>query len=553
MTSRRWSSQGRPGSPRARPSRPARHGRRTPPTWPPWRARRAGGCSPSCAGPPVAPGASRLWPPPHPLDLAFVTVYANGRLCGCVGGPAGGVDGALRSYAVAAARDTRFTPAQEGDEIAVSVSLLSNRHEMGAAPPDWAIGPTRAAEQVLEVSQGDRKGLLLPFVAVMNNLTPLEYAYEVIDKAGITRPPYYWTRYDCTTWLASGQGVRRLRNALPEGAAAPAVEAELERLRRLFVGYTRRHHVVRGDPVARYEVFADRLRTGLVPARLAYGAWVKARAGLRREAGDDVRRLDRARQRDGWIRLDDHPPTVSELAFLLLARLELGKRDATSAQIASQLWGQVDHHGRLATHRDPAAADPAYQDYAPGHVLLALAWAAERGVCEVRPEVLARALRYYRMRFRQGHQWGAATWLMLAFTAWGRVGEDPALTSFAYEVADWALPFQSQKTGGILNDHQPDAPGATTAVYLEGLAEVWAAAQREGDRRRQQRYRSACERAVLFLDELVYQRRDTVVLPNPSWAIGGLRTSRTTSQVRIDHVHHGLSAVLSMRAAIKEG
>ena len=37
------------------------------------------------------------------------------------------------------------------------------------------------------------------------------------------------------------------------------------------------------------------------------------------------------------------------------------------------------------------------------------------------------------------------------------------------------------------------------------------------------------------------------VLPNPEWALGGVRTSGTASDVRIDYVHHALSAVLGLR------
>jgi len=36
------------------------------------------------------------------------------------------------------------------------------------------------------------------------------------------------------------------------------------------------------------------------------------------------------------------------------------------------------------------------------------------------------------------------------------------------------------------------------------------------------------------------------VLPDPEWALGGVRTTATASDVRIDHVHHALSAVLGL-------
>jgi orotate phosphoribosyltransferase/AMMECR1 domain-containing protein len=483
---------------------------------------------------------------PPEVVAAFVTIYANGRITGCAGGFSEDVESALHDFAVAAVRDARFTPPKPQENIAVSVSLLFNRHEIGEADPEWVVQPTRFADQVLQVRQGNRMGMVLPFVAVTNNLTPLGYVREVIDKAGITRPPYRWTRYDCATWLADDGSCHRLRHGLPAGEPATTARAQFTRLHDLLAGYTHRHHVPQTEPVSRYEVFADRVHTSWHPARLAYGAWIKARAGMHRESWEDLDRLERGQCPDGWIDLNVGSPSISELSFLVLARVELNAEVRSSA-VLSRLWAQIDPHGRFVTHRDSTAADAAYQDYAPGQALLALACAVECGGADYRSEELHRALRYYRMRFRQNHHWGAVAWLTQAFSDWGVLLADPSLTTFAYEITDWALQFQSMKTGAFLNDHQADSPGATTALYLEALARVRTAAEVEGNVMREQRYRAASERALRFLDRLVYQERDSAVLPNAAAAIGGLRTSLTASDVRTDYVHHALGAMLSLR------
>jgi orotate phosphoribosyltransferase/AMMECR1 domain-containing protein len=472
----------------------------------------------------------------------FVTVHADGRLIGCAGAFGGDCGHRLPELVSAAVHDRRFPEATARSGIAVSVSLLTDRHEIGQASPDWVVGPTRFAEQALQVRQRDRAGFVLPSVAVTHNLTPQQYVLEVVDKAGITRPPYFWTRYDCVSWLADGTGVRRMRGALPEGAPAGTPAAELDRLEPLLLRYTRRHAVPPEEPyAARYDVFADRLHTGAHPARVAYGAWVKARAGLRSEAADDLARADLRRGADGWI-----GDSIAESAFVVLAELALGQATAETERTAGTLAARIDGHGRCATHRDPADPREAFQDYAPGQALLALAAAASDGI-DLPTGPVRRALRYYRMRFRRNTAWGAVAWLPQAYAAWGSLLGDDELTAFAFEVADHAVAFQSQKTGGFLNDHQRDAPGATTALYLEGIAAVRAAAHRIGDRAREQRYRTACAHGLEFLDSLVYQARDAAVLPNPEWALGGVRTSGTASDVRIDYVHHALSAVLGLR------
>ena len=42
------------------------------------------------------------------------------------------------------------------------------------------------------VYQGQRIGLLLPFVAGLWNLNNVSFAKAVLDKAGLTEPPYTW-------------------------------------------------------------------------------------------------------------------------------------------------------------------------------------------------------------------------------------------------------------------------------------------------------------------------------------------------------------------------
>jgi orotate phosphoribosyltransferase/AMMECR1 domain-containing protein len=466
------------------------------------------------------PGPSPFVPAlPEAVQGLFVTVYAGGRLIGCAGAFAADCATRLGEFAAAAVRDRRFRGAEPDDAIAVSVSLLFARHEIGQATPEWVEGPTRFADQALAVRQGDRAGFVLPFVAVTHDLSPRGYVLEVIDKAGITRPPYLWTRYDCATWLASeGDGVRRLRGALPEGAPAATPAGQLARLEPLLRRYTLRHSVPTGEPyLSRYEVFGNRLHAGAHPARIAYGAWVKARAGLAAEAEADLDRLG-------------EPGSIAEPAFVALACVALGRTPDVGPLVDA-----VDRHGRFDTE---------HQDYAPGQALLALAAAAAAGI-DVPTGPVERALAHYRRRFRQNSAWGAVSWLAQAYAAWGRLlGAEH--TEFAHEVAGLALRFQSRTSGGFLTDHAPAPPGATTALYLEGIAAVLAAAGADGDAVREQRYRDACARGLAFLDRLVYQPRDTDVLPDPEWALGGVRTTATASDVRIDYVHHALAAVLAL-------
>ncbi len=434
--------------------------------------------------------------PPLPADVeqVFVTVYAGGELQGCQGM---GVQGGKVDYALlaqAARTDARFEHRRNDGRPAVSLSFLCRGLEIGDADPDWVLQPTRFGLDALEVRQGDRDALLMPQVAVTNDLSPKAWIAALIDKAGITRPPYTWRRWACTTWLIGEQGISRMRDGLPERKRPLKLKQAIE----LLDGYLMQHHTERGTPLTTYFPFQNHLEHQLSGPWLAHGAWVKARAGRRREALDDLKRVK--------------TKGLPELAFSAMARVALGQKVD-----AKPLWAAIGAHGRIGEE----------QEYAPGQVLYALALADRRGDA-------SRALGYYRRRWRQNHAWGSAGWLMLAFAEWGEA-------ETAFEIADWVLQSQSVREGGWWNDHQHDAPGSLAAVYLEGLA---GGPLRLAKGARRRRYVAALDRGLTFLGRLIYQPCDAPVLPNPDWALGGVRPSLTAGEIRIDFVQHALSALL---------
>ncbi len=112
--------------------------------------------------------------PPASAGLAeprgvFTTLYLDGQLRGCVGyaSPVAPLYRAVAETARAAAfDDSRFTPvtAEEADRIKISLSVLS---------PLFPIHPDAVVPGYhgLVISQGNRRGLLLPQV-------PIEYAWD---------------------------------------------------------------------------------------------------------------------------------------------------------------------------------------------------------------------------------------------------------------------------------------------------------------------------------------------------------------------------------------
>lgn len=487
------------------------------------------------------------------VDSLYLSIYRQGVLRGCMGTRVTRLEEDLVTLAQAALADSRFQAEHSEGHLAVTVSLLHEPTELGEQTPEEIVDRTRHAEQALMAYQGQHAGLLLPSVAVTDNLSPRAYAYAVLDKAGITQAPYRWCRFDCTTWLADATGARRARYGLPVGTAPKSLAEGVKRLAPLLCQFLLRHL----GETARYEPFADVVYQGLDTARLAHQAWTLARA--RRLLGSEplgeaaTRLLGPLTQEPVtdsagrvWIRSAEGS-SIAEVAFVLLALLETGENRSLAASLAATLWSCIDVHGRFTCHLDPAADDDVFQDYFPGQALLALALAAEKKVCAADKVRLAQARRFYRHRFHHKRHWGQVSWLAQAAAAWWRVNRDAEAARFAFEICDWALSYQSEKTGAFLNDHQSDTPGYTTALYLEALGAAARLAESLRERPRRQRYLDACARGVAFLDALVIQERDAALLPNLGWALGGVRASLVQSEVRVDFVQHALLALLATR------
>lgn len=500
---------------------------------------------------------------PKNVESLYVTIYLGGQLRGCMGLYVRNLDDDVKGAVESALNDERFAGEAPSDpqSVAVTVSLLFDPLEIGQAPAEEVVNYYRHGEQTLMVYQGDRVGLLLPFVASTWNLDAVGFAEAVIEKAGLSEPPYNWCRFDSVTWFAGSGGVWPVIGGfLATNNELPPVGELIARFGKLHVRYLLKHLREDGTFYSSYHPFQNRLYEYVEPARLAHGAWVLARAH-KVFGGDDVlpaagRVIDyllghTVREEEQiWIKHGDETPSVAEISFLLLALSNLPENDSRRSlmkDIAATLWQSVElPHGRIATHFSAEDSSPdAFQDYFPGQVLLALAVACEENASEVDDEILRRSFKYYRHRFRYQRHFGQVAWLLQAFSKWWQITREQEFADLVVEIADWLLGYQQEKTGAFINDHQADTPGYTTALYLEGIAAALAVA----DGNRYQQYLNSFAQGFTFLDRLIIQERDEAMLPNPEFAVGGLRQGIHYSEVRTDFVQHSLSAILEYKLA----
>lgn len=495
------------------------------------------------------------------LDSLYLTIYINGQLRGCMGSAVRDLNEDLKRLAKAALDDERFASVDpfDADSVAVSISLLFNALELGEVPADEVGRYYRHGQQTVMAYRDDHVGLLLPFVAATNNLDSLDFVQAVLDKGGLVEPPYYWCRFDCVTWLAESKGVWSIVGGFPSAENHSNTLSELvARHRALHTRYLLKHLQEDGTFYSRYQPFQNRLYQQVEAARLVHGAWVLARGyrilgdiELKNAAESIVDYLLRKVVEDGeriWLEREDENPSVAEISFLALALYNLPENDMRQSlkrALRATLWSCIElPHGRIATHRRPDPSLEAFQDYTPGQVLMALGAACEEDASTIDEARLYRAFRYYRHRFRYKRHFGQVTWLMQAFSKWWQITRESCFAEMTFEIADWLLTYQQEKTGAFINDHQAETPGYTTAVYLEGIAAAAHVAADLNDRARCQNYRNSFAQGVTFLDRLIIQERDQSIIPNPDWALGGLRQGLYYSEVRTDFVQHSLSALL---------
>lgn len=115
---------------------------------------------------------------------AFVTLYHQGRLCGCVGYvlPLTPLYRVVAECSVSAAvDDARFRPLKLMDlpDTEIELSILSGLDQV-KSPSEIEIGT-----HGLLISQEFRRGLLLPQVAVDYGWTPEEFLEQTCRKAGL--------------------------------------------------------------------------------------------------------------------------------------------------------------------------------------------------------------------------------------------------------------------------------------------------------------------------------------------------------------------------------
>lgn len=503
------------------------------------------------------------------LDALYISVLFNGQLQGCMGKSIKNLDQDVQVLAQAVLSDQRFAKQlnpESVDQLVLKIYLLYAPLNLGPYAPEEVMNPVRFAEQALMAYQGDKSGILLPDVPVLFNYDEKAYVAEVLDKAGITRPPYAWLRYDCSSWLDDGYQVYPMQKAFPR-YQTPRVElGELAPLASVWSSYIQRQRAENGAFYFYYLPFSNQLQQVQDKVRTAHTVWVLTRAQQAQLSTisdsdlsaslDYLKSAIRKSPSKIWLSdvsagEDSSNDTLAGSALLLLAlasQPHLSLEDTELAKnLAQLLWNAIDEHGRVRCFIHAANSkvnDEPYQDYIAGQALLALAVASKAGLTMIQRPQLTKALSYYQHRCQYKRRADLVSWMAQGLGAWWQLEPNTRLAETIFDLVDWVLEYQSKLDGGFTTRQQNGRPDYMTAVYLEAVTVALNIAKQVNDSIHINRYQQACELGFAFLDKQTVQTRDAKVLPNVAWAEGGLRQSTTNSTMRLDFTQHALSAAL---------
>lgn len=489
------------------------------------------------------------------VSAVAVSLYHRG-LMGCAVAGTGTIDEMLVDATRHALQDERFARrrAEGATPSAVTVSLLHDRERHPQQDAQYVAWKMRAGRDSLSVYQltpgANRWAVFLDSVVPHYSWTKQQTAERLLRKAGIESGPVEWVTYKTVAWCGGGGSVYELES----GARRRTADASLRSGDvATMAAHLRRRLDDAGWPASRVLCHLGSYERRGTAARCIHALCVLREAASFCGRGDwnaaAQRGLDHAlRNLEGGSHptrsLRDHTCGPIAEAMLLGAAAATGDPSRVTRRV-HELAARVHSFVRPDGSVRPEGALPSTTDadYLPGITLLGLA-----RYCHATGQALdidwAGVRAWYTRRFRLLHPWGLASWHCQVWPLVAVVTGDDRHVDFSFEMADWMVERQLHADGSFLTDMCATGPSWHTACAALGIAAAWRAAAWTGDATRAQRYRQSWHEAMRFLDRLTVRAEDAYWMPKPEIAVGGVRATAASFEMRIDSTSESLQALL---------
>lgn len=496
---------------------------------------------------------------PAPVYAVSVSLYHKG-LVGCGIAWDGSLDFCLKKATKSGFNDPRYSARRKDvslEEIGIAVSILYDREWLGDTSIEMAASKIRRGLDSLSVQQGDRHAFFLPVVTSHYNYTKEQMAKKLLEKARIFNPPYTWATYKTASWLRRGNRQWNLHFGFTKKLQDFNHFKQWNKHISMLATYLTNHLLPNGIPEYFYLPVTGGFSAKGTSPRVVHALWAL------NEAGQLLNRIDwqeaafkgfnlclkHIKNKNGFGTLDLSGYQNGSMAdCILLAGIAGTNNQSFSHEalksLASFVLNMFQEDGRI-TPMPRSRGIATDHDFLPGAAILALAkYVKLTGRSDLINQLNVQ-LQWYKRRFRIAHPWGMVGWQTQGWSHVHTVRGDLQEAEFVFEMADWALDWQHEKTGAFLVELHPYGPSFHTAFLAEGIADAWTLAKRVGDKERAERYaRSWCE-AMKFMDTLIIHPQDTFCMVNPDKSVGGVRGCLTTSEVRIDYVSHTIMALVN--------
>jgi hypothetical protein len=259
-------------------------------------------------------------------------------------------------------------------------------------------------------------------------------------------------------------------------------------------------------------------------------------------------------RRDGpgglyYFRGETGPARLGAIPLFVLAASELGPRAPLPKDTLDRLTATMEalqqRDGSFGTEVRGLEFEGS-ETYFAGQITLALARRFTATKRRRTGQAVERAIAYYRAWWDDGNQdLSFLTWMLQACDTWHSVADDAAAREFAFAMADWALPFQHERSHANPQwvGAYEGSPGIGTAAYTEGMLRAFAMARRVGDQERVERYRESVITALRFLLQLTLEPADLAFVGGKEHR-GAVRSSLRRQTLRCDNAQHFLMATL---------
>lgn len=441
-------------------------------------------------------------------------------------------------------------------DIYVVVSILERADFFSRA--SVATVSTRIATGLHSIvaQEAGKIGVILSHVPCYYDWSQTKMCEHTKSKACLESECCFWTSYKTTSWLSRQNSVEKLEFGYP----IRETFCTLENIRNNLISNLRymQNHTSGDDlPGYFYQPSTDAHVTSGRLSRRLLGCL--AMVDLAREFGDQSLQnaeTDRLARFVKEFQSSERNRVISRhgagsKCILLLAVAKQSMDVAVFRHCCESLYEEIslwllDDGAISPLHRRRIESD---QDILPGAVLCAL-YEASNALGRTLPSTLDLHLKWYEKRFGLVRSWGMTWWHIPVWSKIFRQTGNLKYAEFCFEMADWVIDHQIERTGAFLVDYQPESPGFHTACVLEGLAEAINVASFIGDKVRLVAYVRAWEKGFMFLDKLIFKQEDTFHLPSPEMALGGVRGSPVSTGIRIDYVAHTALALLGGSVAL---